>query len=215
MLVMGQALKAQGHDVVLVDYPSTELPIQDLADKVMPGAIEACAAQPMSIVAHSMGGILVRAWFQDHDLENLNRVVMLGTPNQGSELADALDDVSLYHWLHGPAGAELKTGSDGVVAGLPPANFSVGIIAGDRSLNPLFSGLVDGADDGKVSVASTSLPGMTDHLIVHATHTFMMNNPFVIAQVSHFIEHGQFADDMTVGDAVIQILDDTPDRAGG
>ncbi|WP_420584704.1 esterase/lipase family protein [Ruegeria sp.] len=206
--VMEQLFKAHDYTVVRPGYPSTDLPIPELADRTLPGAFAACGGDTVNVVAHSMGGILLRYWLQDHHPENLGRVVMLGPPNQGSQLVDELGAYEVFGMLHGPAGQALGTGPEGIPRQLPPVDFELGVIAGKNSLNPVFSSIIDGKDDGKVSVETTKVEGMKDHIVLPVTHTFMMNNPRVMAQALHFIEFGQFDPQITWLDGVLDIIDE-------
>lgn len=190
---MAEKLTTAGYTTVNLGYPSRDFAIETLTEKAIPPALEQCAKDTeISFVTHSLGGILVRQYLQEHDIDGLHRVVMLGPPNQGSEVVDKLRDVPGFHWLNGDAGLELGTETGSVPQQLGPANFDVGIIAGNKSINWILSLLIPGDDDGKVSIERSKLAGMNDHIVMPTTHPLMMNNNDVIEQVIHYLQRGEF-----------------------
>ena len=117
---------------------------------------------------------------------------MLGPPNGGSEIVDALSVVPPFVWLNGPAGAELGTAPTSFPRLLPPPDYELGVIAGNRSISPIFSLALPDRDDGKVTVESTKIEGMQDFIEMPYTHTFIMQRDAVIQQVIYFFRHGSF-----------------------
>ena len=207
---MDMALTRAGYRVIRPAYPSTEAPIPALADSTLPDALAQCAPDTTHLVTHSMGGILLRTHVAAHGLpDHLGRVVMLGPPNHGSEIVDEFGDLWLFREFNGPAGAQL--GTDGLTEDLPPVRFPLGVIAGSATVNPVFSTVIPGTDDGKVSVASTRMQGMADHRVVPVSHTFMANDPRVIVLTLSFLRDGEFAPTPNLSEAVMTLTGPMPE----
>ncbi len=194
MTALEKKLVDQGYHVINDGYPSRDAPIEELAEIAIAPALEKCNDyNEINFVTHSLGGILVRQYLSQNDIPKLKHVVMLGPPNQGSEVVDKLNKVPGFHFVNGDAGLQLGTGELSVPNKLGPANFDVGIIAGTQSINLILSTFIPGTDDGKISIESTKLKGMNDHIEMATSHPFMMKNEEVLKQVTYYLSNGKFA----------------------
>jgi len=195
---MERELAAAGFATANIDYPSREYTVEELAELAVPEGIAACRAREgvdtIHFVTHSLGGILVRQYLSNHELPELGRVVMLGPPNQGSVAVDELRDVPGFDWLNGPAGRQLGKGENSVPLKLGPADFELGVIAGNRTIDPITSAVLENPDDGRVSVEDTKLDGMADFIVVDHSHAFMMRMRRTIELTETFLRNGRFSE---------------------
>lgn len=199
-----QKLVKEGYYVANIDYPSRKKDIVELSEIAVNEGLDKCNennASPVNFVTHSLGGILVRQYYKNHDPGNVKRVVMLGPPNNGSEVVDNLKDTPGFELLNGPAGMQLGTQDNDVPKSLGPVNFELGVIAGTQSINLLLSTFLPNPDDGKVSVESTKVDGMSGFVALPATHPFLMKNDQVIDEVINFLEHGKFQSKLAINHA--------------
>lgn len=193
---MQAALEAAGFATLNLDYRSRTRSLEALVDDIHP-AISAFAVGidgPLHFVAHSMGGLLTRAYIARHPPQRLGRVLMLGPPNNGSEIADRFRHLALYRAFFGPAGQQLATTPDAATrALLPQPNYALGVIAGDRSVYPIASLFLPSPNDGRVSVESTRLDGMADHIVIATAHPLLVRNAQAIAETIAFLRDGKFS----------------------
>src|SRR3569833_1040727 len=152
MQPMAAALHRAGYIVHNTSYPSRSASLAALCEIVGAAASDCdrAGAGTIHFVTHSRGGILLRAYLKHHHLPSLGRTVMLGPPNQGSEVVDHLARWKMFHLVNGPAGRELGTGPHSVPNTLGPVSVPLGVIAGNRSINWINSLMIQGPDDGKV-----------------------------------------------------------------
>ncbi|EJN10522.1 hypothetical protein PMI42_06178 [Bradyrhizobium sp. YR681] len=192
MARLERELKASGFATLNIDYASRSKSIAALADDIHP-AVTGFAQRdvPLYFVAHSMGGLVARAYIARYRPARLAGIVMLGTPNGGSEVADLLSGSRLYRAFYGPAGLELTTAT--WPDALPALDYPVGVIAGNRFIDPV-AGLfvLPKPNDGRVSVQSTMLAGMTGHVVVQASHTGLPRHAIAIEQTITFLREGRF-----------------------
>ena len=193
---MQEALEEDGYRTANVDYPSREHEIAELASIAVEDGLATCRAgediEKIHFVTHSLGGILVRQYLSTETVDELGRVVMLGPPNQGSNAVDDLVGVPGFDWINGPAGRQLGKGEASVPLALGPVDFELGVIAGNRTIDPITSAVLEDPDDGRVSIEDTKVEGMDDFIIVEHSHAFMMRMQRPIELTKKFLRTGSF-----------------------
>jgi|TARA_B110000967_G_scaffold204838_1_gene248141 hypothetical protein len=188
-------LAPAGYSVANIKYPSRSHPIDVLAVDAIGRGLTQCRGERKSeihFITHSLGGILLRYYLSQNTIPELGRVVMLGPPNQGSEIVDGLLPLPGFGFIGGPAGVALGTGEGSIIDSLGPVDFNLGIIAGSTNINPLEFLFIAGPSDSIVSIESTKVRGMNAHIVLPVTHTFMMRNNEVIEQAIHYLKTGSF-----------------------
>lgn len=200
MLGMARLFAKEGYTVLNISYPSTRMGLTDIAAHLSkkPGMSELWqSGNKVHFVTHSMGGLVAQKYLETLDempRQKMGRLVMLGTPNRGSEVADYMKDFRPYRWFYGQAGQELTTRSRQSAFKTP--FYETGIIAGTASyLYPVASSIIrwnTPVHDGRVTVESTRIPGMTDHISLPVTHGLLAWSPSAQSQTIYFIKNGVF-----------------------
>ncbi len=193
MSALKKPLEEHGYTVFGFDYPSTRVSLAEAADYLHRVIQSLEGIERIDFVVHSMGGLVVRAYLQQHHDPRITRMVMIATPNQGAEMADMLKRNPIYRVLLGPAGQQLGTDN----GFLPVPDFEFGIIAGSRGKPGGYNPLIPGDDDGTVSVESTRLAGAADFVTVKGLHSFLPSNPQVVEYAVRFLTTGHFRTDGT------------------
>ncbi|MBN2676177.1 MAG: lipase [Alphaproteobacteria bacterium] len=192
MRPLADFLIKQGYSVQNIDYPSTKYDLEELTEMIW-HKVKWLQKDKVHLIGYSMGGLLIRVLLKKHKLKNLGKVVQIGTPNHGSEVADFLKKSWLYRKIFGQAGQQLVTNQKSFEHLIGQSvEGEWGIIAGSFSLDPISSIFLKGLNDGKVSVQNTKIKGMSDHCFVSASHLFLPKNHDVHQKVLSFLKTGIF-----------------------
>jgi pimeloyl-ACP methyl ester carboxylesterase len=162
--------------------------VADGPDTAVPRLIELLAQDEADVVAHSLGGLIALQALCDAPKARVRRVVCLGSPLTGSGAVSGM-----LRWAPAAAMFGRSAGllQDGVECWEGAAE--VGVIAGcvPHGLGALFAGF-DGDHDGTVSVEETRLPGLTDHVVIQASHSGLLFSADAVEQAVAFLRTGRF-----------------------
>jgi len=190
---MAEAAVAAGYTVIDVNYPSTRRPLKEHADQLATILEGLEDIETVSFITHSMGGIVLRAYFQHHrewpEGLSLKRAVMLGPPNNGSNMAAQVPSLP-FDLVYGESGQELAS-SD--LSHLPSPPMSFAVIAGGLNDGQGYNPLLEGDDDGVVTVTEAHLDGVEAFLVIDQLHTFLPKDKRAIAATLEFLQSGEMS----------------------
>lgn len=87
---LARALHEAGHPVLAISLEPLFASIDDYAPQAQQAVLrlqQATGARQVALVGHSMGGLVIRAWLRQHGSADVDRIITLGTPHQGTRMA--------------------------------------------------------------------------------------------------------------------------------
>ena len=193
MFRLRQRLTDAGYECYQFRYSSLKCSPQENAERLHKFT-NSINAQVVHFVCHSLGGLVMLHLFDKHIVEKKGRVVFLGVPVNGSQVARRLSSTAVTRWMVG------KSIDHGLLGDRPVWKKcrDLGVISGDF---PLGIGLIVGGvplpHDGTVSVEETYLGGATDYITMPITHLGLLYSESVAIQVVTFLRAGKFGDEAT------------------
>ena len=147
-------------------------------------------ADTIHLVGHSLGGVVILELFENPPSLPPGRIVLLGSPLNGSRAARNFARLPFARRLLG------RSIEDAVLQ-TRPRHWSgvreLGVIAGARPLGlGRLVGLRGEPNDGTVAVAETALLGATDQIVLPVSHSSMVFSAAVVGQAVSFLRAGRF-----------------------
>lgn len=182
-------LKRQGYQVEIFSYPSIKCRLADNADRLLyfieqnRGTARVC-----HFVGHSLGGLLIRLAYEKKPQDFTGRIVTIGTPHTGSEVARRVA-TDIHQAVLGGAYSYALDGHLPVWQG----DVELGSIAGNRCLGiGMAMPNLEKPNDGTVTVKETCLVKQTDHVQVGLSHTALIYSKRVAQLTHNFLQNGRF-----------------------
>lgn len=198
---IGAFLAKEGdYEWVNVGYASTRRTVDQHAESLAKVIAGLDGVEEINFVCHSLGNIVVRRYLgealssepQWKPDQRIKRLVMLGPPNNGAELAKRFKGNKLVGMVLGSSGKMLAGEWDQVSTRLCVPKCEFGIIAGGNGTDEGANTLIAGDDDAVVAVAETRLLGACDFRTVNLLHGQLMNSPEVRTYALNFLQKGCF-----------------------
>jgi pimeloyl-ACP methyl ester carboxylesterase len=188
MRLIGMRLKRCGFHPVFFSYPSMRSSLSQNA-LLLSRFTAAVAASRIHFIGHSLGGLLVLQMLAEFSEQRTGRVILMGSPYNGSNVATKLSrrgpgryilGRSMLQWLDQKP---LRH----------HARYELGVIAGRMSIGGgrLISRLPF-PNDGVVTVDETRVPHISDQIVLNVNHSGMLLSAGLALQACSFLRSGHF-----------------------
>lgn len=200
MSSLARYLKKNGYAVTNWGYNSLGKSIPELGKMLFDEIKENKEIDSVNFVTHSIGGLVVRSLLghakKDSAFPKVCRIVMLGPPNKGAEIADFFAQSKVLKKFLGPNIDYMTTDSTSHANKLPvPEDEEVGIIAGARFDDKGYNLAIEGDDDGFLTTEKTKLGTEKDFIVIPEAHFFMAHNKKSKEYVLRFLKTGKFTEE--------------------
>jgi esterase/lipase len=185
---LGKHLSAQGYDIYLYQYQSTQLNIATHCSNFkhalyrISNRFSSGKTGTISIITHSLGGIIARqtlSELNEDKLQLFSNLILLTPPNKGSALANLITRMLPFMKKLIKPLAELSNHTSSYIHQVKtPADIKIGIIAAKY--------------DHAAPASTSQLKEQNDFTVIKTGHSFIMNNTKARQQILFFLQHGAF-----------------------
>jgi pimeloyl-ACP methyl ester carboxylesterase len=184
-----QRLARAGFNVQQFHYRSVTVQLATALEEFRDAVLSLPA--PVHLVGHSLGGLLVLRLVEHYPDLPLGRIVLLGSPVNGSTTARSVLRLPGASAVFGSLAVDELTRT---AAREWRHAAEVGVIAGTHSLGiGRFVSPLPEPNDGTVAVAETVLAGATAQRVLAVSHTGMMYSAEVVHETAEFLTYGRFS----------------------
>ncbi|MFH1965383.1 MAG: alpha/beta fold hydrolase [Acidobacteriota bacterium] len=191
MAFLEKGLSESGFETVSVDLPA-RLGTMDKCIEVLHLQISDLVRehQAVNYVAHSMGGLIARAYINHVQQANVGKCVFIATPHNGSRLAGIANRIPFYSMIFQTV-KPILPGSDFLPPSLPEG-IMVGLIAGNKNRHLLGRLFLSEQSDGRIEVSSVESRDADEFIVLPFGHKEIHHQHETLMLVRNFLLKGTF-----------------------
>lgn len=190
MRYLEQGLREAGYETLSVNLPTTLGSMEECVDSLSIQIANLEKEYSINYVAHSMGGLIVRAYVASHGNRNVGKCVFISTPHGGSGLASIAESVPFFSSIFKPIRAFLPTSGYRRIS--KKEGLRVGVIAGSRSAGIMGKLFLKKPSDGRVEVECVAAKDADESIVLPFGHKEIHHQYCTLLNVLEFLQSGSF-----------------------